>query len=141
MVYFFAILVPLQAGIRVEFYFDPASVLLAFAAGAIMTFASVALAAWRISRLNVVRAVRDQREPEEHHASLFLGTGAVLAVLGGAGIVYGFFSGYSLGEVARVPLPALGPAGAASPWGPPPWARAAPGLPNPPGQARPGDLL
>jgi putative ABC transport system permease protein len=130
MVYFFGILVPLQAGIRVEFYFDPASVLLAFAAGAIMTFASVALAAWRISRLNVVRAVRDQREPEGHHASLFLGTGAVLAVLGGAGIAYGFLSDYSLGKVAGVPLLALGLAVAASRWVPARWPVTAAGLAN-----------
>src|SRR2546427_8041224 len=101
MVYFFGILVPVQAGIRVVFYFDPASVLLAFAAGAIMTFASVALAAWRISRLNVVRAVRDQREPEGHHASLFLGTGAVLATLGGAGGRLGLFSDLPPREGAR----------------------------------------
>ncbi|TLZ67382.1 MAG: FtsX-like permease family protein, partial [Methanobacteriota archaeon] len=130
MVYFFGILVPLQSGIRVEFYFDPASVLVAFAAGAIMTFASVALAAWRISRLNVVRAVRDQREPEGHHASLFLGAGAFLAVLGGAGVVYGFLSDYSLGKVAGIPLLALGLAVAASRWVPARWPVTAAGLAN-----------
>src|SRR2546428_2760922 len=86
-----------------------------------MTFLSVALAAWRISRLNIVRAVRDLREPEGHHASLFLGAGAVLTVLGVAGVTYGFVNDYSLGKVAGVPLLALGLAVAASRWVPARW--------------------
>jgi len=130
MVYFFGILVPLQEGIRVEFYFDPASLLLAFAAGTVMTFLSVALAAWRISRLNVVRAVRDLREPEGHHASLFLGAGAVLTVLGVAGVTYGFVNDYSLGKVAGIPLLALGLAVAASRWVPARWPVTIAGLAN-----------
>jgi len=130
MIYFFAILVPLDNGVRVEFYFDPASLLLAFAAGAVMTFASVALAAWRISRLNVVRAVRDLKEPEGHHATLFLGAGALLSFLGGAGLAYGFLADYSLGKVAGVPLLALGLAVAASRWVPARWPVTAAGLAN-----------
>ena len=130
MVYFFGILVPLQEGIRVVFYFEPSSLLLAFAAGAVMTFLSVALAAWRISRLNIVRAVRDLREPEGHHASLFLGAGAVLTVLGVAGVTYGFVNDYSLGKVAGVPLLALGLAVAASRWVPARWPVTIAGLAN-----------
>ncbi|HTD81424.1 MAG TPA: ABC transporter permease, partial [Thermoplasmata archaeon] len=130
MIYFFAILVPLENGVRVEFYFDPISVLVAFAAGAVMTFASVALAAWRISRLNVVRAVRDLKEPEGHHATLYLTAGIALAVLGVAGVVYGFLSDYSLGKVAGVPLLALGLAVAASRWVPARWPVTAAGLAN-----------
>src|SRR2546422_5309839 len=79
MVYFFATLVPVQEGIRVVFYFDPASVVLAFAAGAVMTFASLAPAAWRVSRLNVVRAIPDLPGPPGRHAALFLAAGARLA--------------------------------------------------------------
>src|SRR2546428_6979049 len=95
-----------------------------------MTFLSVALAAWRISRLNIVRAVRDLREPEVIHASLFLGAGAVLTVLCVAGVTYGFVNDYSLGKVAGVPLLALGLAVAASRWVPARWPVTIAGLAN-----------
>ena len=130
MIYFFGILIPLQEGIRVAFYFEPASVVLAFTVGAVMTFASVALAAWRISRLNVVRAIRDLPEPEGHHANLFLVAGAALAAVGAAGTIYGFASDYSLGKVAGIPLLALGLAVAASRWIPARWPVTIAGLAN-----------
>ena len=130
MIYFFGILVPLQEGIRVTFYFDPASVVLAFAAGAVMTFASVALAAWRISRLNVVRAIRDLPEPDGRHAALFLVSGALLSALGAAGVAWGFAVDYSLGKVAGVPLLALGLALGASRWFPARWPMTLAGLAN-----------
>ena len=130
MIYFFGILVPLENGIRVEFYFEPASLLVAFAAGAVMTFASVALAAWRISRLNVVRAIRDLKEPEGHHGSLFLAAGAALTALGGAGVAWGFLTDDSLGKVAGVPLLALGLAVAASRWVPARWPVTVAGIAN-----------
>src|SRR3989449_4102008 len=130
MIYFFGILVPLEEGVRVSFYFEPASVVLAFAAGAIMTFASVALAAWRISRLNVVRAIRDLPEPDGHHAALFLLSGGALAALGAAGVAWGFLSDYSLGKVAGVPLLALGLALIACRWVPARWPMTVAGLAN-----------
>ncbi|TLZ60968.1 MAG: FtsX-like permease family protein, partial [Methanobacteriota archaeon] len=130
MIYFFGILVPLREGIRVAFYFDPASVVLAFAVGAVMTFASVALAAWRIARLNVVRAIRDLPEPEGHHGNLFLVAGIALAALGAAGTAVGFLSDSSLGKVAGIPLLALGLGVAASRWVPARWPVTIAGLAN-----------
>src|SRR3989441_3955642 len=128
MIYFFGILVPLREGIRVAFYFDPASIVLAFAVGAVMTFASVALAAWRIAPPNPVPARRGLPEPEGHHGNLFLVAGIALAALGAAGTAVGFLSDYSLGKVAGVPLLALGLALIACRWVPARWPMTVAGL-------------
>src|SRR3989441_5457876 len=105
MIYFFGILIPLQEGIRVAFYFEPASVVLAFTVGAVMTFASVALAAWRISRLNVVRPIPRPPEPEGHPRDLFLFARLCPAAPGAAGAPGGVLSHVSPGKVAGSPLP------------------------------------
>ena len=114
MMWVFGLVVPLEEGLRVGFYFEPSSVALAFAIGAVMTFASVAVASWRISRLNVVRAIRDLPEPAGHYSRLFLLSGALLAVAGVAGTVLGFGWGVDLGKLAGVPALAIGLAFVAS---------------------------
>jgi len=116
MIYIFGIVVPLERGLEVTFYFEPASLAIAFAAGSVMTFTSVAVASWRISRLNVVRAIRDLPEPRGRHRALLLGVGSVLAVLGTVGTAWGFAYDYSPGKIAGVPLLAVGLAIAASRW-------------------------
>src|SRR4030067_993597 len=82
--------------------------------GSVMTFASVAVASWRISRLNVVRAIRDLPEPAGHYSRLFLLSGALLAVAGVAGAVLGLGWGGGLGNLAGAPAPAIGLAFVAS---------------------------
>src|SRR5207245_2596161 len=62
MVYFFDRLVP-HGDVVVTFHFDPASVLTAFVAGTALTWITILLASWRVSRLNIVRAIRDLPEP------------------------------------------------------------------------------
>jgi len=114
MMWVFGLVVPLEEGLRVGFYFEPSSVALAFAIGAVMTFASVAVASWRISRLNVVRAIRDLPEPAGHYSRLFLLSGALLAVAGVAGTVLGFGWGVDFGKLAGVPALAIGLAFVAS---------------------------
>lgn len=46
-------------GVEIETYFAPRSLLIAFCLGGLLTFAIVAYCSWRISRLNIVAAIRD----------------------------------------------------------------------------------
>ncbi|MCX5991265.1 MAG: FtsX-like permease family protein [Chloroflexi bacterium] len=45
------------------FHFEPRSLVVAFTLGMLVTFITVAVASWRVSRLNIVRAIRDIPEP------------------------------------------------------------------------------
>ena len=64
---------------------SPRNVVLAFCMGMVLTFAVVLLSSWRVSRLNVVRAVRDIPEPDRKGRSV-LGV-VVAAVVPVAGAV------------------------------------------------------
>ena len=50
---------------RIVFATSPQNVVLAFCMGMVLTFAVVLLSSWRVSRLNVVRAIRDIPEPDK----------------------------------------------------------------------------
>ena len=47
----------------VNFYYQGSSLLIAFSGGALITIATVAVASWRVSNLNIVRAIRSIEEP------------------------------------------------------------------------------
>jgi putative ABC transport system permease protein len=49
--------------IDIRVHVEPRSLAVAFTLGMLVTFATVALSAWRVSRLNIVRAIRDIPEP------------------------------------------------------------------------------
>ena len=49
---------------KLIFHATPRSVMVAFFIGIIVTFITVAIASWRISKLNIVRAIRDVPEPK-----------------------------------------------------------------------------
>ncbi len=54
-----------------------------FAIGFLITMATIGIASWRVSKLNIVRAIRDIPEPVPHRSTRRqLGIGAGLAVLG-----------------------------------------------------------
>ncbi len=46
------------------FHFEPQSLVAAFTLGILVTFVTVVVASWRVSRLNIVRAIRDIPEPK-----------------------------------------------------------------------------
>jgi putative ABC transport system permease protein len=46
-----------------SFTFTPETLVLGFSAGLLITFATVVLASWRVSNLNIIRAIRDIPEP------------------------------------------------------------------------------
>ncbi len=72
----------------------PRSVLVAFLVGSVVTFVTVAFAAWRTSRLNIVRAIRDIPEPQLARAGRrTLIWGVVLTIIGVVVTIAGFNSG------------------------------------------------
>jgi putative ABC transport system permease protein len=51
------------SSIDIRVHIEPTSLIVAFTLGILVTFATVAISAWRVSRLNIVRAIRDIPEP------------------------------------------------------------------------------
>jgi len=57
-------------GFDIRFATSPENVVIAFCLGMVLTFAVVLISSWRVSRLNVVRAIRDIPEPDRKGRSL-----------------------------------------------------------------------
>jgi putative ABC transport system permease protein len=76
------------SGFTIYFATSPQNVVIAFCLGMVLTFAVVLISAWRVSRLNVVRAIRDIPEPDKKGRSV---RGVLLAFatpLAGAGLLW-----------------------------------------------------
>ncbi len=58
-----ASVIPQDFPIEIAVHVEPTSLIVAFTLGMLVTFATVALSAWKVSRLNIVRAIRDIPEP------------------------------------------------------------------------------
>jgi putative ABC transport system permease protein len=69
---------------RIVFSTGPQNVVLAFCMGMVLTFAVVLISSWRVSRLNVVRAIRDIPEPNKKGRSVLGVLVAVLTPIAGA---------------------------------------------------------
>jgi putative ABC transport system permease protein len=70
--------------LRIVFATTPRNVVLAFCMGMVLTFAVVLISSWRVSRLNVVRAIRDIPEPDRGGRTLWGVLVAVLTPMAGA---------------------------------------------------------
>lgn len=57
-------------GFTIRFATSPENVVIAFCLGMVLTFAVVLISSWRVSRLNVVRAIRDIPEPDRKGRSV-----------------------------------------------------------------------
>src|SRR5215216_1464092 len=68
----------------IAFSTSPQNILLAFCMGMVLTFAVVLISSCRVSRLNIVRAVRDIPEPNRKGRSVWGLIVAILLPLGGA---------------------------------------------------------
>src|SRR5213594_920373 len=122
MVYFFDRLVP-HGDVVVTFHFDPDSVLTAFVAGTALTWITILLASWRVSRLNIVRAIRDLPEPGMQERSRDVLVAGILVALGGLALtLWGFALDTGMGKIPGPPVLALGLGIVAASRG---WARAA----------------
>jgi putative ABC transport system permease protein len=76
------------SGFEISFATSPQNVVIAFCLGMVLTFAVVLISSWRVSRLNVVRAIRDIPDPDNKGRSV---RGVLLALatpLAGAGFVW-----------------------------------------------------
>src|ERR671914_536571 len=69
---------------RIVFATSLGNVVLAFCMGMVLTFAVVFVSSWRVSRLNVVRAIRDIPEPDKKGRSVLGVLVAVLTPIAGA---------------------------------------------------------
>src|SRR5215207_2583527 len=69
---------------RIAFSTGPQNVVLAFCMGMVLTFAVVLISSWRVSRLNVVRAIRDIPEPDKKGRSVLGVLVAILTPIAGA---------------------------------------------------------
>lgn len=65
-------------GLKISFAFSPENVVIAFTMGMVLTFLIVLFSAVRVSRMNVVRAIRDIPEPDKKGRSI---RGVLLAIL------------------------------------------------------------
>ena len=65
-------------GFEVAFATSTENVVIAFTLGMVLTFLIVLVSSWRVSRLNVIRAIRDIPEPERQGRTV---KGAILALL------------------------------------------------------------
>jgi putative ABC transport system permease protein len=66
------------SGFEIRFATRPENVVIAFCLGMVLTFAVVLISSWRVSRLNVVRAIRDIPEPDSRGRTV---KGVLLALL------------------------------------------------------------
>src|SRR5881396_312028 len=108
MVYFFDKLVP-HGQVPVTFHFDASSVLTSFVAGTALTWATILVASWRVSRLNIVRAIRDLPEPGTPERSRdALAAGLLAAAAGLALTAWGFSANTGLGKIPGPPLVSVG---------------------------------
>ncbi len=73
---------------NIAFAFEPKSVAMAFMMGMVLTFLIVLIASWRVSRLNIIRAIRDIPEPESRRGSVKGWIVAVATPIAGALIVW-----------------------------------------------------
>ncbi len=83
--------------VRISFAASPENVLLAFCMGMVLTFIVVLISSWRVSRINVVRAIRDLPEPDKKGRSVLGVIVAVVVPLAGA---VAFWQGFATEMVA-----------------------------------------
>ncbi len=68
-------------GYNLELRVEPRSVAIAFAAGALLTFAAMCLSAWRVSHTQIVAATRGEAEAEGRNGGFFVGAALLVAAV------------------------------------------------------------
>jgi putative ABC transport system permease protein len=91
-----------QMDISITPYVTPRSLIIAYCLGVVVTFITVVISSWRVSRLNIVRAIRDIPEPTYRRATrrtLILGIIGILfgVFLAWVGIASGLLAFFTLG--------------------------------------------
>lgn len=83
IIYAFGLIFPM-GDLNPTFHFENDSLLTAFSLGVIISLGAVLLASWRVSKLNIVRAIRDIPEPQERKVSRFVALMSYALVLWGS---------------------------------------------------------
>ncbi|KPK46573.1 MAG: hypothetical protein AMJ77_05745 [Dehalococcoidia bacterium SM23_28_2] len=73
-----------QFGVDIRPYVTPRSLIIAYCLGVVVTFITVVISSWRVSRLNIVRAIRDIPEPTYRRARRRTLIFGIIAILFGA---------------------------------------------------------
>ncbi len=89
-----------QVDFQLAFSFNWKSVVIAFVMGMVLTFVVVLASSWRVSRLNIVRAIRDIPEPKVSRRSRLRLAAAILLVLGGVLVTAGGYRSLQWGPTA-----------------------------------------
>ncbi len=63
LIYMINNIADIMAGVVIPFHFETFSLITAFSTGFIITFATILLTSWKISKLNIIRAIRGIDEP------------------------------------------------------------------------------
>ena len=66
-------------GYALELRVEPRSIAIAFAAGALLTFAAMCISAWRVSHTQIVAATRGEAEAEGQNGGFFVGAALLVA--------------------------------------------------------------
>lgn len=99
------------AAFDIPFYFTWGSVLIAFCAGLLITFATIFFASTRISKLNIIRAIRNIPEPRTASTKKRAqNSGAVLVFFGMLFCYWGFTSNETTGWMIGLPVLFIGAA-------------------------------
>src|SRR5437867_288397 len=73
-------------GVSFVLTWTPLDLISGFSIGFLITMATIVIASWRVSKLNIVRAIRDIPEPvEQRSTARQIGVGGLLTVLGAVG--------------------------------------------------------
>jgi putative ABC transport system permease protein len=91
-----------QINIDITPHVTPRSLIIAYCLGVVVTFITVVISSWRVSRLNIVRALRDIPEPTYRRArlrTLILGITAIVlgALIAWSGVAGGILAPFTLG--------------------------------------------
>jgi putative ABC transport system permease protein len=72
---------------NIEPYVEPRSMVIAYCLGVVITFLAVAISSWRVSRLNIVAAVRDIPDAQVAHRNRRQLIWSIVMLLGGAALI------------------------------------------------------
>jgi putative ABC transport system permease protein len=95
-------------GLQVRHDVQPRSILVAYALGVLLTFVVVTVSAWRVSRLNIVSAVRNLPEPPGRKTRRRWIGGLVAIAIGVALVAAGISSAVALAFILGVALVLIG---------------------------------
>jgi putative ABC transport system permease protein len=75
-----------DADVTIGFYVEPRSLLIAYAIGVVLTFATVVVSAWRVSRLSIVAAIREVNEVASGSTGKLSGAVGIAAIVAGGAL-------------------------------------------------------